>query len=339
MQNESFVAATYVQLMFEYLKQRQIAPAAVLGREDLALLEIAQKGGSEGRIPRVTFSAMLIRLQQQLGDPIMALRMGQMITPAHLGVLGYLILACANLGEALIRMDRYGRLVHDAHEMQIRQVDDQIELSWDIPSVGLDEALFVELGSTGVVQFARNITGLNSPMTGVGFRHRAPTGLAAYVQFFGCPVQFEQKVTFLRFPLSYLSLPLRQPDAVLLDILEAQATQALNMLPKTDVFLQDVRRAVMRLCRQGVPTLEQVAEQFHMTPRTMQRRLADHGTRFQPLVDEVRLQLADQYLQDDRLPLTDIAELLGYSDQSAFTRAYRRWTGVTPHERRRQLGV
>jgi AraC-like DNA-binding protein len=105
------------------------------------------------------------------------------------------------------------------------------------------------------------------------------------------------------------------------------------------VFLQDVRRAVMRLCRQGVPTLEQVAEQFHLTPRTMQRRLADHGTRFQPLVDEVRLQLADQYLQDDRLPLTDIAELLGYSDQSAFTRAYRRWTGVTPHERRRQLGV
>lgn len=328
MSDQFFVAATYVQLLVEYLQQRQIALSSVLSADDLALLERAQHGGSQGRIPRVAFSSMLMRLQQQFNQPTLALHMGQNISPAHLGVLGYLILACSNLGEALIRMDRYGRLVDDAHQMHIRHVGNDIELSWD-GTISMDEGLFVELGTTSVVQFARNITGLNNAMTRVGFRHSAPKKIAEYQQFFACEVLFDQPNTFLRFPLHYLQLPLRQPDAVLLSILENQAHHALDLLPRTDVFLQEVRRLVMRLCRESAPTLLQVANILHITPRTLQRRLAQHGTRFQPLVDEVRLQLCQQYLQDERLHLADIAQLLGYADQSALARAYKRWTGQT----------
>lgn len=334
MGEDSLVASTYVQLLLEYLQQSELAAEQLLNQEQLSLLDTSRAGGSQSRISRTVFSAMLRHVQQQVQQPALGLELAKKISAAHLGVLGYLILACSSLGEALVRMDRYGRLIDDAIEMQIRQIDDQIELSWP-PLLTAADAVFVELGVAAVVQFARNITGQHAAMTAVGFAHWHEGAMQPYRQFFGCIPSFSQPATFLRFPIAYLSLPLRQPDAVLLDILEMQANQALALLPRTDVFLQDVRRLLIRFCREGAPTLEQVADSLHLTPRTLQRRLAEHEVRFQVLLDEVRLQLCEQYLQDDRLQLTDIAALLGYSDQSALTRAYRRWTGRTPYQQRR----
>lgn len=334
MSDDSRVASTYVQLLMEYLYQSDLAPEHLLSAEQLSLLEASRAGGSQSRISRTVFSGMLYQVQQQVQQPTLGLQLAKKISAAHLGVLGYLILACSSLGEALVRMDRYGRLIDDAVNMQIRQFDDQIELSWP-PLLTTADAVFVELGVSAVVQFARNITGQYAAMTAVGFAHWHEGSIQPYRQFFGCAPAFSQPTTFLQFPLSYLSMPLRQPDAVLLNILEMQANQALALLPRNDVFLQEVRRLLVRLCREGAPTLEQVAEALYLTPRTLQRRLAEHEMRFQVLLDEVRLQLCEQYLQDDRLQLTDIAALLGYSDQSALTRAYRRWTGHTPYQQRR----
>ena len=334
MGDDSLVAARYVQLLLEYLEQSEWAPEQLLSSEQLSLLEASRVGGTQARISRTVFSAMLRQVQQQVQQPALGLELAKQISVAHLGVLGYVVLACSNLGEALVRMDRYGRLIHDIIEMQIRQVHDQIELSWQ-PLLTVADAVFVELGVAAVVQFARNITGQQAAMTAVGFAHWHEGCLQPYQQFFGCTPSFSQSATYLRFPMAYLSVPLRQPDAVLLDILEVQANQALALLPRTDVFLQEVRRLLIRLCREGAPTLEQVAAALYITPRTLQRRLLEHEVRFQALLDEVRLQLCEQYLQDHRLQLTDIAALLGYSDQSALTRAYRRWTGRTPHQQRR----
>lgn len=335
MSDDSLVASTYVQLLIEYLGQAELQPEQLFSVEQLALLETSRRDGSQSRISRTQFSAMLHQVQQRVQQPALGLALAKHISAAHLGVLGYLILACSNLGDALIRMERYGRLIDDAIEMQIQQVGDQVELSWP-PLLTAADAVFVELGTASIVQFARNITGQAAPMTAVGFAHGHERSVQLYRQFFGCVPSFGQPQTFLRFPIAYLSLPLRQPDAVLLDILEVQANQALALLPHTDVFLQDVRRLLIRLCREAAPTLEQVADALHMTPRTLQRRLVEHEVRFQVLLDEVRLQLCEQYLQDDRLQLTDIAALLGYSDQSALTRAYRRWTGRTPYQQRRR---
>ncbi|MEC7121240.1 MAG: AraC family transcriptional regulator ligand-binding domain-containing protein [Pseudomonadota bacterium] len=334
MVHDSFVISTYVQLLREYLHQSKLVPAQLLSAEQLALLDAAAAQAGQGRFSRQALSAILRQVQQQIQHPALGLDIARNITAAHLGVLGYLILACSSLGEALVRLDRYGRLIDDALEMNIRQTDQFIELSW--PVLPPHEAVFVELGVAVVVQFARNVTGQDAPMSAVGFAHTQMGAMPTYRQFFGGSVAFGQEFTFLRFPIAYLALPLRQPDGVLLGILEAQANQAMSLLPRTDVFLQEVRGLLVRLCREGAPTLEQVAQVLCMTPRTLQRRLAEHGVRFQPLLDEIRWQLCEQYLQDERLQLADIALLLGYSDQSALTRAYRRWTGKTPHQQRRQ---
>ncbi len=341
MTSDHHVAATYLRLLLEYLQQRQLDPSAVLGADAASVLLAHQAqqttpvDGSVVMVSRSQFCALLGQMRVVCQDPTLALALGRNISAAHLGVLGYLLLACANLAEALIKMDHYARLIYDGHQMQVLAEGDQIDLIWDMPAPVGDETIFAELGMAVVVQFARNLTGVDDAMTKIAFRHSLDGSLAPYTEFFGCPVLFDQPQTILRFPACFLALPLRQPDAMLLGILEAQAAHALAHLPKSDAFVREVQALIMRLCLEGAPTLAQVADQLCMTPRTLQRRLAEHGTRFQPVLDETRQQLCRQYLADPRLQLTDVAHLLGYSDQSAFTRAYRRWTGHTPHGARR----
>jgi AraC-like DNA-binding protein len=107
-------------------------------------------------------------------------------------------------------------------------------------------------------------------------------------------------------------------------------------MPREDGLLTSVRKAVGEAMRDGEPTLTQVARKIAMKPRTLQRRLKDHGLDFKRLVAGTRRHFSQNYLRDRRHTLTEIAYLLGYSEVSAFNRAFRRWTGSTPSEYRSQ---
>jgi AraC-like DNA-binding protein len=145
----------------------------------------------------------------------------------------------------------------------------------------------------------------------------------------------DQAEMLVKLPIALLATPVKQPDKMLLHLLSKQADQALAALPQDGDWTKKVRQEIVRLCHEDTPTLAKVASNLFVTPRTLQRHLADEGLRFQPLLDETRLRLAEQYLNEGQLQLTDIAELLGYSDQSALTRAFKRWTGNTPKEIRK----
>ncbi|NMO23072.1 helix-turn-helix transcriptional regulator, partial [Pyxidicoccus fallax] len=100
--------------------------------------------------------------------------------------------------------------------------------------------------------------------------------------------------------------------------------------PPVAGFVQRVRDAIRASLREGPPQVGEVAQQLHVSLRTLQRRLAEHGTAFQDEVDAVRRELAFQYLKDPHLGVSEVAFLLGYSELSTFDRAFKRWTGLTP---------
>ncbi|MGA9526123.1 MAG: helix-turn-helix transcriptional regulator, partial [Myxococcaceae bacterium] len=110
----------------------------------------------------------------------------------------------------------------------------------------------------------------------------------------------------------------------------------LARLPKADDFVLQVRQRVTSALSGGEPTLEAIASQLAITPRTLQRRLKEHGTTYQLLLEELRRELALRYLRDHGLEISEVAFLLGFSEPSAFHRAFRRWTGTTPLSFRRQ---
>lgn len=121
---------------------------------------------------------------------------------------------------------------------------------------------------------------------------------------------------------------------MLRELLDQQAQAMLRVPPLENGLDRSLHQLLPKLLSEGHSRLEQVAERLHLSPRTLQRRLAERGLTWQAWLDRSREELALHYLQDTGLTLSDIALLLGFSEQSAFTRAYRRWTGTTPGQAR-----
>lgn len=332
----SNVNINQLQLMLQFMQQRQIGLSDVFDAEQLALISAACAGQQPSHIAALQFAQMLRRLAHYIDDSSVALWIAQHVDTSHLGILGYLLHACDNMGEALLRLHRYGSLISNTMEqMQIIQVGNQIQLQWQ-PQEPID-GILLEMGIAIMCRFSDQLVGRPVTTSYIHFNHShkgKADKIQDYVQFFNCPVHFSQPCTLVSFPAANLSIPIDKPDKTLLAILQQQADLALQHLPSRNLFLQDAQRKLIELCQYGEPTLVQLAAQLNLSSRTLQRRLMQQQLSFQQLLDEVRQQLCHQYL-NQHVPLSDVAQLLGYSDQSAFTRAYKRWTGSTPLQQRR----
>ena len=325
------VPSTYVRLLYEYLEHQGVAAAALLG---VAAPQTTDRDAM--RYPVSAWRALLERAAEYLQDPLLGLHLGQTITPAHFGVMGYVLLACPNLGAGLARALQYQRLLYDVNPMRSTLEGNDLLLEWGADQ-GRPGSLVDECAITALLQLTRNMTGRPIVAREIRFLNPAPADIQPYRDWFGCPVLFDQPQTSIRFDQALLALPLRQPDQVLLSILERQADDLLAQLPSSDDFEQAVRRSIARLVREGQPELERVARELHVSARTLHRRLAAGGINFRELRESIRQRQAEYYLADPRLQLADIAQLLGYSEQSAFTRAFRRWSGQTPYAYRQHV--
>jgi AraC-like DNA-binding protein len=179
------------------------------------------------------------------------------------------------------------------------------------------------------------MTQADLPLLGVCFEHPRPANIDEHRWVFGCEVSFdapEHKVTFHR---DALALPVVKADPKLGALIDQYAEELLQRLPRGHALSDRVRQIVAESLCDGDHGLEPIAERLRMSPRTLQRRLQEEDTSHQQLVDELRHELAVKYLAEPNLSIGEVAFLLGFSDPSAFHRAFRRWTGKTPGEHRR----
>jgi AraC-like DNA-binding protein len=174
----------------------------------------------------------------------------------------------------------------------------------------------------------------------VWFRHGPPPDLAPYRDYFGAPVRFHQSEYTTVFNRWILGRPVRACDQQLLGILEEHASVILAQLPPPDDdLLGKLEQFVVGALPDDRAGIGAAARALGMSTRTLQRRLRERGIVFAGLVDEVRRRLSARYLADSTLTLGEIAWLLGYSESSAFNRAYRRWTGRSPSADRRRAAA
>jgi AraC-like DNA-binding protein len=271
-----------------------------------------------------------------VNDPALGLAIGKRIAPRHVGVLGYLVLSCQNLGEALNRFARYQRLVYDVNPFSVSVDERGMELRWGV-EYGKPGALVDETSIAALFNFLHILTSQPLHPSYVCFVNPQPKNIHTYLDYFKCPVEFDKSFTCVRFPLSFLSIPLLHSDTTLLDLLSQQAEALLLVLPKADVFEEKLQQVIVQSLHEGEPTLPVVAAHLALSSRTLQRRLQERGLVFQAILEDTRRELATRYLQDKTLSLTDIALLLGYSEQSAFNRAFKRWYNAPPKSYRMAL--
>ena len=164
----------------------------------------------------------------------------------------------------------------------------------------------------------------------------SPASRAEHDRIFGCELVFgTERITYVR-DTAVVRRPLAQGDAELRRQMEARAEKLAAARASEHALVRDVHGLIARRLADGVLDLESAAKHLEMSPRVLARRLAEHGTTFSKILDDARREMALSYLQDRSFSLLDIAYLLGFSEQSAFQRAFKRWTGKAPGEYRRR---
>lgn len=333
------VSVAYLQGLVEQMQRRGVDPAQLLATVQLEPSILAR------RDQRIAASAYLelvgagVRLS---GDDNLGLHLGEAVRPGHYGVLGYLIMSCATLADALHRQARYAALVDGLGSVELADeplragCEPLVKLGWE-PLLPQQQRQMSEETMASWVSFGHWISGMSEAPFEVRFRHSAPADTCEHQRIFRCPVLFDQPDNALVFPKRLLSSPLGQADAQVRRTLDAYAERLLAALNKGDHVLDRARLELARQLPEQGADLERLSQTLALSPRTLQRRLRETGLSFSQLVDETRQQLVLHYLRDPALDTADIAYLLGFSEAGSLARAFRRWTGQSLGEYRRKL--
>ncbi|HWU68199.1 MAG TPA: AraC family transcriptional regulator [Stenotrophobium sp.] len=312
----------YLRGLLDYVQARGLEPGQLLQGQPIDFDD------RDARLPESACAALFDRAAELLGDDALGLHAGEQIRPGHYGALGYVAMNCATLGEALTGLRRYHALVLDIGPMQETLRGGELCLSWN-PGAAQYRHL-AEYNLAGLVTFSRWISGRQSSPLRIDFNYPAPPGLDEQQRVFKCPLRYAQDCYRLVMPQDWLSQPLIQPDSTMRAMMELLAERQMQALSRGNDAIAAARGLIAKRLGEGEVELGAIATALHLSARTLQRKLQDAGLSFTQLIDEVRRELAERYLADHTLDLVDIAFLLGYSEQSAFTRAYKRWTGHTP---------
>lgn len=262
----------------------------------------------------------------------------QLSTRQDLGILGPLGVAvrnCDNLGEAMQTASRY-MFVHSpaiAFTPQLSERSGRVRLVFQILLERLGRAVQVTELSVGLA--ARTVALLaEQPRTlaGVRFSHERVAPLRSYEAHFGAPVEFGAEESAIELELSALTLPIHDASVELRELAE-DYLQLHHEDPQTPLSTR-VRMVIQRSLGTGSSSCNDVAAAFALHPRTLQRQLRAEGTTFERLKDEARAELARTYLANPELPMSQVAALLDYSEQSALSRSCRRWFNETPRQLR-----
>ncbi len=266
------------------------------------------------------------------GDELLGARLGFATDPRGTSLLGYIILNSATLEECLRNAVRFLQVIRPAGRMHLDVSTEAAVLRIDTAHPRLrGRRQPWEFAIAATLQALRCATGRNLLPLEVRFTHAEHDQHGGLERAFNCRVRMSCSAPAIVLPRESLSLPLVDADPRLLQILVAHAERLLAERAVNEPALRmRIERAVLDRLPRGAPTADEIAVVLGMSPRTFARRLHDLGLGFRHIVDGLRLAMAESYLADSSLSLAEIAYLLGYADQSAFTTAFRRWTGTTP---------
>lgn len=323
------VFLSYARALFDYLAEHGLALGPLL--TDIGL-KPDDLDDSDRSIPAAAYIALWKRAVALTGDTHLGLHVGEVVRPGKYGILGYAMMSCETLEEAILRQMRYQDLIGKAGRSELIRARHHAEMHWHSGMARLSRHVGEEHLASWVA-FARWMLGSDKTLLRASFEHAAPATLDEYRRIFDCELAFDQPSTSIRFPLEYLSAPIKDKNPALRGMLDAHAEALLARRSASDPA-RDIRDAIQRALVSGVPAIETVAGQLQVHTRTLQRRLGDMGLTYKQLLDDVRSTLALQYIQDPKLGLLDIAFLLGFAEQSSFQRAFKRWTGQPPGQYR-----
>lgn len=307
----------------------------ILVREGITLKDFANP---DTRVRHTASMELLAATVKRLNDPLLGIKAGERWEPGDFDALEYAARSCPTLRDAIICGARYMYLMHGAQESVL--VEEGERSMWELRVTDQVEQLpqANDFALVSSVMFGRRYTGILNGVKEVHFRHSTPTSMAEYERVFpGSIIKMGARHNALVFARGHLDTPMALAHAGLQAAFDLHASMMLERLKRAEGIAGRVRHLLVEQLRAGDVSMTTVARQLAMSVATLRRRLGEEGTSHSELLDDVRRELAEKYLADMSLAISEVAFLLGFSHVTAFYKAFRRWSqGVTPAEFRAQ---
>ncbi len=318
----------------ETLERLGASPEDVLEQASLPMWHYCDP---EDLIPTCHIFALMEHAARSLDNPVFGLRVGAENGLAALGTLGKLVASSPTIHHAL---ETSCRLIH-AHSSAARnwlaEDDDEVWFCRNRlrgPMAGrrqMEQCILMQL-----IDHVGMATGPSWRPAKVCLQMHEEPGSELREELGNPEIRLGQDITGIAVPRALLTLPLRRCAAMQVEMNDAEESRLRHTAP-ADSFVDTLRQLIKTLLKEeGTPRIETVARMAGVSVRSLQRRLSENGASYSQVVDQARYQAAVRLLQDPDIRVTDIAIDLGYTDSAHFTRAFKRWAGVTPSEYRRQ---
>jgi len=275
-----------------------------------------------------------------LPDELLGFHLAQPVDLRELGWLYYVAASSETLGEALRRTARYSSMVNEGVSVKYLEGED-IKISFDYIGIARhSDRHQIEFLTTVLIRLCRHLTGRRLVPIRARFTHHRDSEFSEFAAFYGGDVEFGATMDEVAFAMTTKHLPLVSADTYLNELLIASCEEALSRRPTNrGPFRSQVENAIVPLLPHGKARAAEIARRLGLGQRTFARRLAMEGLTFSEVLESLRRELAEQYLADSGLSISQIAWILGYRENSAFAHAFKRWTGKTPREARAQQGA
>jgi AraC-like DNA-binding protein len=292
----------------------------------------------DARLEAATVGALWAKAYEISRDPVLSLHAAEACPIGAYKVIDFMGANAATVGEAFIYPSRYFKLINTAIRLPIDESGDPVtfDVVDDTRAEGVSRP-YAEYCFAAFTLHCRGTTGVHFPLRRVTFTHPKPPDISEHERIFGCPVQFEAEHNRMSIDRAVWETPTTGAQPGVIQLLAEHADLLLAKLPRGPDLVERTRKAIGARLRGGDSSVESVARELGTSGRTLQRHLRELGFSYNALADEVRAATARLYLQQPDIAISEVAYLLGFSDQSTFNRAYKRWTGDTPSRSRALL--
>ena len=329
------IHVSYVSAIGRYLRRRGHDPQPLYARFGWTLASI---NDGQTCVSLRDFFSLLDAAAEEARDPHLGMHVYEHFDFADLGLLGFALLSAQDVGAALRALVRYGAIFQDCDEGQLLIERDYVHVWYRANAPGLPLSRHdCDMTTAFTVAFLRKVVDPGWNPVSVQLQHPRPPLelLGEYERVFACPLTFGAVTNQVTLPRRVLEAPIRSSDKRLFDVIERNLRLLQEHSRLESPLAHRVEAAIAQRLSAGPPCLEQNARALRFSPRALQRELAAHALKFTELLDKTRYGLATRLLVTSDHSLAEITWLLGYSEQSAFIRAFRRWMGCTPNDYRR----
>ena len=333
------IPATYALSLLSLMLERGHAEADLLAGSQLKREQLQDQRGQIGAWQYAVLLATALRLERDHG---LAYELGLRSQVTKHGFVGFGLISCATLREAIEFSERYfrARVPAFTNVMFVQGDDVVVELRETVP-LGPYRAFIMDLVAVELCSLFAKVLGIDPATAGWASRihvpHDEPEAYARYRDRLP-PFTFRQRAVEIHFPVRMLDEPIATADPVSVQLAIERCEQEMSRQAAASGTRGQV---IERLrCDQGrYPELADIAEELHISERTLKRRLQAEGCSFQALLDEVRQRDAQRLLADPKLAIKQVADAVGYTDPANFARAFSKWTGLSPKAWRDKLAA